>query len=100
MTHPATSDRTYAALQRVCHNLCNEFPDLFKNELECLKDFELEVKFKSDAKPVFHKARPVLFALRDDLEKGYGDGITKGVCMVASPIQRIRNTTGTDSQSA
>nr|KAG5712925.1 hypothetical protein BaRGS_007522 [Batillaria attramentaria] len=53
--------------------------DLFKEELGCLKDFELEVKFKSDAKPVFHKARPVPFALRDDLTKGYEDGIAKGV---------------------
>nr|KAG5686850.1 hypothetical protein BaRGS_029895 [Batillaria attramentaria] len=53
--------------------------DLFKEELGCLKDFELEVKFKSDAKPVFHKARPVPFALRDDLTKGYEEGIAKGV---------------------
>nr|KAG5686215.1 hypothetical protein BaRGS_005560 [Batillaria attramentaria] len=54
-------------------------PNLFKEELGCLKDFELEVKFKSDAKPVFHKARPVPFALRDDLTKGYEEGIAKGV---------------------
>ena len=45
----------------------DEFPDLFKPELGCLEDFELEVKFKADAVPVFHKARPLLFALRDDL---------------------------------
>nr|KAG5695889.1 hypothetical protein BaRGS_017327 [Batillaria attramentaria] len=53
--------------------------DLFKEELGCLKDFELEIQFKSDAKPVFHKARPVPFALRDDLTKGYLEGIAKGV---------------------
>nr|KAG5698057.1 hypothetical protein BaRGS_016705 [Batillaria attramentaria] len=57
----------------------NNKGDLFKEELGCLKDFELEVKFKSDAKPVFHKARPVPFALRDDLTKGYEEGIAKGV---------------------
>ena len=45
----------------------------------CLKDFELEVKFKADAVPVFHKAWPVPFALRDDLVKGYEEGIAKGV---------------------
>ena len=77
--HPETSDRTYAALQRDCHELCDQFPDLFKDELGCLKDFELDVKFKSDANPVFHKARPVPFALRDDLAKGYEEGIAKGV---------------------
>nr|KAG5707111.1 hypothetical protein BaRGS_011822 [Batillaria attramentaria] len=59
-------------------DICKIF-NLFKEELGCLKDFELEVKFKSDAKPVFHKARPVPFALRDDLTKGYEEGIAKGV---------------------
>ena len=78
-THPKTSDEPYATLQRDCHKLCDNFPDLFKDELGCLKDFELEVKFKSTAEPVFHKARPVPFALRDDLAKGYEEGITKGV---------------------
>ena len=40
---------------------------------------ELEVKFKADVVPGFHKARPVPFALRDDLVKGYEEGIAKGV---------------------
>nr|KAG5704696.1 hypothetical protein BaRGS_025338 [Batillaria attramentaria] len=78
-SHPKTSSTTYASLQKDCHTLCDKFPDLFKEELGCLKDFELEIKFKSDAKPVFHKARPVPFALRDDLTKGYEEGIAKGV---------------------
>nr|KAG5685903.1 hypothetical protein BaRGS_033664 [Batillaria attramentaria] len=78
-SHPKTSSTAYASLQQDCHTLCDKFPDLFKEELGCLKDFELEIKFKSDAKPVFHKARPVPFALRDDLTKGYEEGIAKGV---------------------
>nr|KAG5695678.1 hypothetical protein BaRGS_022355 [Batillaria attramentaria] len=78
-SHPKTSSTTYASLQKDCHTLCDKFPDLFKEELGCLKNFELEIKFKSDAKPVFHKARPVPFALRDDLTKGYEEGIAKGV---------------------
>ena len=76
---PKDSAQLYAALQRDCHTLCDEIPDLFKSELGCLKDFELDVKFKTDSKPVFHKARPVPFALRDDLAKGYEEGIAKGV---------------------
>ena len=77
--HPATSDETYVSLQRDCQKLCDEFPDLFKRELGCLKDFELEVKFKADAVLYFHKVRPVPFGLRDDLVKGYEEGIAKGV---------------------
>ena len=77
--HPATSDEPYVSLQRDCQKLCDEFPDVFQPELGCLKDFELEVKFKADAVPVFYKARPVPFALRDDLVKGCEEGIAKGV---------------------
>ena len=66
-------------LQSECHKLCDDFPDLFKNELGCLKDFELEMKFMPDAKPVFCKPRPVPFAIKDDLSKGYDEGIAKGV---------------------
>ena len=78
--HPATSGEPYVSLQRDCQKLCDEFPDLFKPELGCLKDFELEkVKFTADAVPVFHKAPLVPFAFRDDLVKGYEEGIAKGV---------------------
>ena len=77
--HPATSDEPYVFLQGDCQKLCDEFPGLFKPELGCLEDFELEMKFKADAVPVFHKARPVPFAVRDDLVKGYEEGIAKGV---------------------
>nr|KAG5702836.1 hypothetical protein BaRGS_001918 [Batillaria attramentaria] len=56
-SHPKTSSTTYASLQKDCHTLCDKFPDLFKEELGCLKDFELEVKFKSDAKPVFSQGK-------------------------------------------
>ena len=80
--HPATSDEPYVSLQRDCQKLCDEFPDLFKPELGCLKDFELEVKFKADAVPVFHKARPVPFALRERLRRRH-----RQRCLEASPVQ-------------
>ena len=66
-------------LQRKCNELCKQFPDLFKPELGKLKDFELEVKFKPDAKPVFCKARAVPFAIQEDLVQSYEAGIKRGV---------------------
>ena len=33
------------SVQRACKQLCDEYPDVFKNKLECLKDFELDIKF-------------------------------------------------------
>ena len=56
-------------LQQACEQLCTEFLDLFKSELGCLKDFQLEVKFKPEAKPVFCKPRVVPFALLEDLNQ-------------------------------
>ena len=69
----------YATLERECQALCDEFPALFEKELGLLKDFELDVKFKPDPKPTFQKARPVPFAIRQDLSQGYDEGIAKGV---------------------
>ena len=66
-------------LQAECRKLCEEFPHLFKPELGRLKDFELEVKFKPDAKLNFCKARAVPFALQEDLAQAYEAGIRRGV---------------------
>ena len=39
----------------------------------------LEIKFKTDASPVFCKPRVVPFAIQDDLVQAFEAGITKGV---------------------
>eukprot|EP00731_Ephydatia_muelleri_P037083 Em0393g2a len=67
------------ALQKACEQLCREFSDLFKPELGCLKDFQLEVKFKPDAKPIFCKPRVVPFAIQENLCQAYDAGIARGV---------------------
>ena len=66
-------------LYKACMDLCDSFPDLFKPELGCLKDFELDVRFKPDAEPRFCKPRPVPFALQEDLNQAYDAGIRRGV---------------------
>ena len=67
------------SLQKACQQLCQEFPDLFKPELGCLKDFELEVKFKPDVKPIFCKPRAVPFAIQEDLSQAYDAEIKRDV---------------------
>eukprot|EP00731_Ephydatia_muelleri_P005288 Em0002g1464a len=87
------------ALQEECRQLCQEFPDLFKAELGCLKDFELDVKFKADAKPVFCKPRVVPFAIHEDLSIAYDAGIARGVWQsvqfnnYGTPVVPIRKVT-------
>lgn len=66
-------------LQGACNALCDNFPDLFKPELGCLKGYELEVKFKPDAEPIFCKPRTVPLALLDDLNQAYDAGMKRGV---------------------
>ena len=58
---------------------CQDFPDLFKQELGCLKDFQLEIQFKPDSKPIFCKPRAVPFAFQEDLTQAYDTGVAKGV---------------------
>ena len=71
-----TTDET---LQAACTKLCEEFPDVFKPELGCLRDFELEMKFKEDSKPIFCKPRVVPFAIQEDLTQAYDAGIKRGI---------------------
>ncbi|XP_065651290.1 uncharacterized protein LOC136079479 [Hydra vulgaris] len=56
----------------------SEFPDLFKPELGCLKEFELEIKFKPDYKPIFCRPRSVPFAIQDLID-AYEAGIKHGI---------------------
>ncbi|XP_063888606.1 uncharacterized protein K02A2.6-like [Scylla paramamosain] len=86
-------------------SLCTEFPDLFKSELGCFKNFELEVAFKDNVKPVFCKPRRVPFVILEDLNHPYDTGIKKGVWVPAQfnkygtpvvPIMKTHVRTGGD----
>lgn len=65
-------------LQQSCEQMCKEFPDLFTPELGKLKDFELEVKFKTDATPTFCRPRPVPLSMAEELTQTYELGIAQG----------------------
>ena len=59
-------------LQNACKQLCQEFPVLFKPELGCLKDVQLEVRFKLDSKPVMNSARPTTLVWQPTQFNDYG----------------------------
>jgi hypothetical protein len=67
-------------LQKACEQVCEESADLFKDELGCLKDFEREMQFKSNSKPVFCKPRAVPYAIldSDSLNHAIDSGIKRG----------------------
>ena len=52
---------------------------MFKQELGCLKNFQLQIQFKPDSKPIFCKPHVVPFAIQDDLMQAYDAGVAKGV---------------------
>ena len=86
--------------------MCQNFPDVFKPELGCLKDFELDIRFKNDPKPIFCKPRPVPFALQNELAQAYEAGIKKGVWKMTqfndygTPVVPVRKTKLPGQESA
>ena len=84
------------ALQKACIELCSEFHELFQPGLGCLKELELEVAFKPDAKPFFCKPRTVPYAILDDLNQAIDAGIEQGVweptqfCEYGTPVVPVR----------
>ncbi len=86
-TTPTITD---TSVQEACVQVCQEYPEVFREELGCLKDVELEVQFKAEAKPKFCKPRPVPFALQEELNQALDVGIQEGIW---EPVQF--NTYGT-----
>ena len=48
--------------------LLEEFPDVFTDELGCLRDFKVHIPVPENVEPKYCKARPVPYALRDRLD--------------------------------
>ena len=98
IAHLSTLTSADNTLQQACEQLCQEYPDLFRSELGCLKDYELDVKFKPNAKPVFCKPRPVPFSVLEDLNEAYEAGIKQGVWeftdfnSYGTPVVPVRKT--------
>ncbi|XP_061727739.1 uncharacterized protein K02A2.6-like [Cydia pomonella] len=55
-----------------CNNINaveQNFPQLFSDNLGCFNKYQVKLTLKEGSKPIFFKARPVAFALRDKLSK-------------------------------
>ena len=74
-----TENQPDGKLQTKCKEMCKEFSEIFKVEPGCLKNFQLEIKFKPSTKPVFCWPRPVLIALTEKLNQAYEAVIAKGI---------------------
>ena len=50
-------------------DMLEKHKDLFKDGYGKIKDFRAKIRVQSSAKPIFHKSRPVPYALREAVEK-------------------------------
>ena len=93
-------------LQKKCETLGQQYGDVFKQELGVLWDYELEIEFKPDAKPVFKKPRSVPFAMLEDLSHALDAGITKGIwtptqfCDWGTPVVPVRKAPRPDGTAS
>lgn len=73
-------------------NLCKDesqeitsnYPLLFSDNLGCCKDVTIHLKLKDGSKPIFCRARPLPFALRDNVERELNRLVELGILV---PVQ-------------
>ena len=66
-----------AKLQSSLKKLYEDYAEIFEPGLGFFKDFELDVKFKDSAKPVFMKQGPVPFVVQEEQIEAFDAGIKK-----------------------
>lgn len=49
--------------------LLGQYSEVFSDQLGCFNKYKVKLQLKEGAKPVFLKARPVPFSLRDKIDK-------------------------------
>lgn len=55
--------------QLTLQTMLEKHKDLFKDGYGKIKDFRAKIRVQSEAKPIFHKPRPIPYALRESVEK-------------------------------
>ena len=61
-----TPDENY---KEMLENLLNEYNDLFTEDVGLIKNYKCSLKLQKNAKPTFIRARPVPYALKDQVEE-------------------------------
>ena len=93
------SSMSISLLTKECKKLCSEFQEIVEPGLGCLKNFELDIKFKEDATPIFRKPRTVPFALLEDVKEALEAGVRRGIWKTVdfndwgTPVVPIRKRT-------
>ena len=89
------------ATQTRLKSLLDEYSDIFKDELGTMNSIRAELRVKEDARPRFHRPRPVPFALKEAVEREIHrleeTGILNKVshCEWAAPIVPVPKKDGT-----
>ena len=66
--------------------LCNEYSEVFKDELGVLRDIEATITVEEQATPKFHRYRPVPFGVKEKVEKTLQAQVTEGELISDPPI--------------
>lgn len=80
--------------------LISNYPKLFSDQLGCFKGVDVSLTLKPDAYPIFYKARPLPFALRDRVENELNRLVNLGILQpvkysdYASPIVPVLKRDG------
>ncbi|XP_047533388.1 uncharacterized protein K02A2.6-like [Vanessa atalanta] len=84
----------------VLQGLIKKFPKTFSGQLGAFNKYTVELRLKPDSKPIFHKARPVPYALRLKIDKELDHLVNLGVLKpvehseYASPIVPVLKKDG------
>ncbi|KAG6463039.1 hypothetical protein O3G_MSEX013623 [Manduca sexta] len=87
--------------ENLLQKLQSQFPDLFSNKLGSFNKYKIKLHLKPDSNPVFFKARPIAFALKDKINEEIDRLVQLGILKpvehseYASPIVPVLKRNGT-----
>lgn len=68
-----------SSTEALIDKIVRDFPELFSGKLGCFKNFKVKLPLKVDAKPIFFKARPIAFALKEKVNKEIDQLVRLGI---------------------